>query len=123
VVAVGSAELTESLGPQAIDDIPMGHYVPLLEFNPSMPKHDQSITGLEALARLIETAQKDTGQSRRVADFLLAWHNAAENGGWDVTDLWNVDQSIVDDMFTVLHLIRAKQPVADIDPNGLLLGR
>jgi hypothetical protein len=34
VVAVGSAELTESLGPQAIDDIPMGHYVPLLEFNP-----------------------------------------------------------------------------------------
>ena len=26
------AELTESLGPQAIDDIPMGHNVPLLEF-------------------------------------------------------------------------------------------
>jgi hypothetical protein len=33
VVAVGSAELTESLGPQAIDNIPMGHYVFLLEFN------------------------------------------------------------------------------------------
>ena len=58
-----------------------------------MPKHDQTIAGLEALTRLIEIAQKDTGQSRRVADFLLAWHNAAENGGWDVTDLWNVDQS------------------------------
>ena len=28
-----SAELTESLGPQAIDNIPMGHYVFLLEFN------------------------------------------------------------------------------------------
>jgi hypothetical protein len=33
VVALGAAELTESLGPQAIDDISMGHYVPLLEFN------------------------------------------------------------------------------------------
>jgi hypothetical protein len=63
-----------------------------------MPKHDQTIAGLEALTRLIEIAQKDTGQSRRVADFLLAWHNAAENGGWDVTDLWNVDQSIADDV-------------------------
>jgi pyridoxine 5-phosphate synthase len=30
---VGAAELTESLGPQAIHDIPVGHYVPLLEFN------------------------------------------------------------------------------------------
>ena len=74
-----------------------------------MPNNDQSIAGLEALARLIEIAQRDTGQSRRVADFLLAWHNAAENGGWDITDLWNVDQSIGDDMFTVLHLIRAEQ--------------
>ena len=78
-----------------------------------MPKQDQTIAGLEALARLIEIAQKDTGQSRRVADFLLAWHNAAENGGWDVTDLWNVDQSIADDMFTVLHLIRAEQRYPD----------
>src|SRR5580698_379801 len=78
-----------------------------------MPKHDQTIAGLEALTRLIEIAQKDTGQSRRVADFLLAWHNAAENGGWDVTDLWNVDQSIADDMFTVLHLSRAEQRYTD----------
>jgi hypothetical protein len=78
-----------------------------------MPKHDQSIAGLAALARLIEIAQRDTGQSRRVADFLLAWHNAAENGGWDITDLWNVDQSIGDDMFTVLHLIRAEQRYPD----------
>ena len=32
---------------------------------------------------------KDTGQARRVASFLLAWHNAEENGGWDPTDLWS----------------------------------
>jgi hypothetical protein len=30
---VGSAELPESLGPQAIDDIPIGHYLPLAEFS------------------------------------------------------------------------------------------
>src|ERR1700722_19868194 len=81
-----------------------------------MPKHDQSIAGLEALARLIEIAQRDTGQSRRVADFLLAWHNAAENGGWDGPDSWGVDRNIADDMFTVLHLIRAEQ--RDPDDRG-----
>jgi hypothetical protein len=60
----------------------------------------------EALARLLEIAQRDTGQSRRVADFLLAWYNAGENGGWDPIDLWNVDDSIADDILTVLRLIR-----------------
>src|ERR1035441_615907 len=30
---LGATELIESLGPQAIDDILVGHYVPLLEFN------------------------------------------------------------------------------------------
>ena len=37
---------------------------------------------LEALGRLCQIAKRDTGQSRRVANFLLAWHNAEENGGW-----------------------------------------
>jgi hypothetical protein len=32
----------------------------------------------EALMRLFAIARGDTGQSRRVADFLLAWYNAAE---------------------------------------------
>jgi hypothetical protein len=43
---------------------------------------------------------------RRVAGFLLAWHNAEENGGWDPTDLWNVDAAIADDMLTVVRLLR-----------------
>lgn len=60
----------------------------------------------EALEGLLDIARRDTGQSRRVADFLLAWHNAEENGGWDPTDLWNVDAAIADDMLTVLRLIR-----------------
>jgi hypothetical protein len=61
---------------------------------------------LEALARLLTVARKDTGQARRVASFLLAWHNAEDNGGWDPVDLWNVDSAIADDMLVVLQLIR-----------------
>ena len=61
----------------------------------------------EALGRLLSIAAgSDTGQARRVADFLLTWHNAEENRGWDPTDLWNVDAVIADDMLTVLHLVR-----------------
>jgi hypothetical protein len=60
----------------------------------------------KALGRLLDIARRDMGQSRRVADFLLAWHNAEENGGWDPTDLWNVDVAIADDMLTVLRFTR-----------------
>ena len=61
---------------------------------------------LEALGRLCAIAQRDTGQSRSVANFLLAWHNAPENGGWDPTDLWNVDQAIAEDMLLLLQFVR-----------------
>jgi hypothetical protein len=60
----------------------------------------------EALERLLAIAHRDTGQSRRVADFLLAWHNAEENGGWDPAEMWAVDQNIAHDMITVLRSIR-----------------
>jgi hypothetical protein len=63
-----------------------------------------------AIERLLKIAMRDTGQSRRVADFLLAWYNAGENGGWDPTDLWAVDTVIADDMMTVLSLIH-KGPI------------
>jgi hypothetical protein len=58
-----------------------------------------------ALERLIAIAQSDTGQARRVADFLLAWWNAAECGGFDLTNLWGVDASIADDMVIVFSYI------------------
>jgi hypothetical protein len=48
-----------------------------------------------------------------VADFLLAWHNAAENGGWDPTDLWNVDAAIADDMLAVVRFIRESHSYPD----------
>ena len=58
-----------------------------------------------ALRRLIKIARRDTGQSRRVADFLLAWWNAAQCGGFDLTNLFSVDDSIASDMVTVFALI------------------
>ena len=65
---------------------------------------DTETAALEALARLCAIARRDTGQSRRVANFLLAWHNAEENGGWDPTDFWNVDTAVAEDILTVLKL-------------------
>jgi hypothetical protein len=58
-----------------------------------------------ALNRLIAVAQRDTGQSRRVADFLLAWWNAESCGGFDLTHLWAVDEEIAEDMVIVFAYI------------------
>ena len=58
-----------------------------------------------ALERLIAVAQRDTGQSRIVANFLLAWWNAGECGGFDLTDVWAVDTEIAVDMLRVFALL------------------
>jgi hypothetical protein len=59
----------------------------------------------QALDRLIESAKGDTGQSRCVADFLLAWWNAGTCGSYDLTTLWGVDEEIASDMAVVFALI------------------
>ena len=69
--------------------------------------------GWGALERLLRVARRDTGQAKRVADFLLAWHNAEENGGWNPVDLWNVDAAIADDMLKVVRLIRESHQYPD----------
>jgi hypothetical protein len=58
-----------------------------------------------ALERLIDLGCGNTGQCRKVADFLLAWWNAAECGGFDLTEMWSVDDSIALDMLEVCRLI------------------
>lgn len=58
-----------------------------------------------ALRRLIEHAKRDTGQSRRVADFLLAWWNPAQCGGFDFTTMWGCDEAIVEDMIAVFAFV------------------
>ena len=58
-----------------------------------------------ALEGLIQVAQGGTGQSRIVANFLLAWWNAGECGGFDLTDVWGVDTAIAVDMLRVFALL------------------
>jgi len=71
-----------------------------------MPEFDLK-AALAALYRFVAVAQSDTGQSRRMANFLPAWWNAAACGGFDFTDLWMVDRAIADDILSVSRLIAA----------------
>ena len=68
---------------------------------------------IAALNRLLRIADHDTGQSKRVADFLLSWWNAATCGGWDPTDLWAVDIQISEDILVLLKGIEATQSYPD----------
>lgn len=61
--------------------------------------------GKAALERLIEIARGDTGQSRRVADFLLAWWNAGSCGAFELTSLWALDAAIAKDLVLVFEYI------------------
>ena len=47
-----------------------------------------------ALERLLEVARADTHQARYAANFLLAWWNAGDLGGFDLTDAWGLDDSL-----------------------------
>ena len=58
-----------------------------------------------AFERLLVIARSDTGQSRRVASFILSWWNAASLGGFDITDLFAVDRAIAEDMATVFAYV------------------
>ncbi|MFT0172082.1 hypothetical protein ACLKMY_24245 [Paraburkholderia mimosarum] len=58
----------------------------------------------QALERLLNIAQGNCGQSRRVADFLLAWWNPSTCGGYDLTAAWGLDEEIVEDIITVFRL-------------------
>lgn len=68
---------------------------------PTPPTDDERA----AIERLLVIAERDTGQSRRVANFLLAWWNAGRDGGFDLTDLWAVDAGIARDMVTVFCMV------------------
>lgn len=73
---------------------------------------------LVALRRLVAIARRDTGQSRHVASFLLAWWNAEACGGFDLTDLWSVDDAIAADIVTVFGMLaRHRCYPYEIDPS------
>lgn len=72
---------------------------------------------IAARDRLVVIAQSDTGQSRRVANFLLAWWNAGDCRGFGLTDLWMRDRALADDSLAVARLVstRHQDPSADDD--------
>lgn len=59
--------------------------------------------GVPALRRLLEIARCDTGQSRRVAAFLLGLYNGTRFP-FDLTDLRSVDAQIFEDCMLVLRM-------------------
>ena len=58
-----------------------------------------------AFERLLRIARSDTGQSRRVANFILAWWNADSLGGFDLADIFAVDREIGRDMATIVSAL------------------
>lgn len=69
--------------------------------------HRATVTAdeLAAVRRLLVVAQRDTGQSKRIASFLLSWWNATNCGGFDLTDLWCVDHDLAIDMLTTIAMV------------------
>lgn len=59
--------------------------------------------GVEALARLLPVALRDTGQSRVIARFLLSLYNG-NRFPFDLTDFRILDHSLFVDCMTVLHM-------------------
>ena len=78
-----------------------------------MPVFDDD-HAIAALGRRVIIAQSDTGQVRRVADFLAARWNADDGGRFDFRDLWMVDCAIADGILAVARLvsIRHEYPTA-----------
>ena len=71
-----------------------------------------------AVERLLDLAEGDTGGSRAAANFLLAWWNAADLGGFDPTDLWRLDDRSGGDVLIALGYMRRFQeypPALGID--------
>ncbi|WP_052764801.1 DUF7673 family protein [Xanthomonas perforans] len=69
--------------------------------------HQTEATGDEraAVARLLRIAQGDSGQCKRVADFLLAWWNPTTCGRFDLTDTWALDRNIRDDVVMIFGMV------------------
>jgi hypothetical protein len=58
-----------------------------------------------ALTRLIEVAKSDTGQSAKVANFLLAWWTADEDNSFRISDVFGLDRQIGIDIATIIGFI------------------
>jgi hypothetical protein len=60
-----------------------------------------------AIERLIDHAKRDSGQAVKVANFLLAWWNAEEQGKFDIRGIWSLDDDIAEDMVRMFSFMSA----------------
>lgn len=67
----------------------------------------------DALKRLLQIAMHDTGQSRKVANFLLSWWNSDTCGAFDPTHLWAMDYQIVCDVLLIIQVISTHHSYPD----------
>ena len=72
----------------------------------------------EALLRLLEVAAGNSGQSRMVADFLLAWWNAGSCGAYGITTAWGLDEVLAEDVITVFALASRVREYPDAEAFG-----
>lgn len=86
----------------------MEHRITFPEVEPGLMRNEG-----DALERLLTIARGDTGQSALVANFLLAWWNAAECGGFDFTDLWALDKAITDDILIIIGFLARRNMYPD----------
>jgi hypothetical protein len=68
---------------------------------------------LAALSRLVTIGHGHSGQCVYVRQFLLAWWNAGENGGFDLANLFCVDDQIAADMVTVFVMVASVMAYPD----------
>ncbi|HEX7921369.1 MAG TPA: hypothetical protein VF583_10480 [Bradyrhizobium sp.] len=58
-----------------------------------------------ALTRLIPLAMSNTGQARRVANFLMAWWNGPDLGHFEIADIFGLDVDVANDITTVIGFL------------------
>ncbi len=63
------------------------------------------ISARAALTRLIPLAMGDTGQARRVANFLMAWWNGPELGHFEIADMFGLDIDVANDITSVIGFL------------------
>jgi hypothetical protein len=97
---------SSSCADEALDDFPQGGEIGTMtsDIPPRRPMI-RSVAFDEigpAIGRLLEIARSDTGQSQRVADFLLAWWNGDDLGHFPILHLCNCDAILGEDMLAIL---------------------
>ena len=80
--------------------------------------HTDRDAAIAALARLVPLALSDTGQARRVADFLLAWWNGPDLGDFAIADLFALDTDVAHDIATVIGFLAEHPGAVYIDTLG-----